>query len=97
MTAVIFPNAETEPAIVYGSEDGEPLAETYVHLMAIVAITAVLKHYLLNVIAMLHCEMAEAHTAMSQSNMALSQSKELAEAEVDRLREKLRALGIDPD
>jgi Uma2 family endonuclease len=46
MTAVIFPNAETEPAIVYGSEDGEPLAETYVHLMAIMAILSVLKQYL---------------------------------------------------
>jgi Putative restriction endonuclease len=46
MTAVIFPNAEAEPAIVYGSEDGEPLAETYVHLMAIVAILSVLKQYL---------------------------------------------------
>jgi hypothetical protein len=59
------------------------LAETYGYLMAIVAITAVLKHHLLNVIAVLHCELAEA--------------KELAEAEVDRLREKLRALGLDPD
>jgi hypothetical protein len=97
MTAAIFPNAESEPAIVDGSEDGKPLAETDVHLMAIVAMTAVLKHYLLNAIAALHCELAEAHTAMSQSKAALSQSKELAEAKADRLREKLRALGIDPD
>jgi hypothetical protein len=82
MTAAIFPNAESEPLIVDGSEDGEPLAETNVHLMAIVAITAVLKHYLLNAIATLHCQLAEA--------------KELAEAETDRLREKLRSLGIDP-
>jgi hypothetical protein len=77
-----FVSGSIEPSIVDGSEDGEPLAETNVHLMAIVAITAVLKHYLLNAIAMLHCEMAEA--------------KELAEAETDRLREKLRSLGIDP-
>jgi hypothetical protein len=25
MTAAIFPNTESEPAIVYASEDGEPL------------------------------------------------------------------------
>jgi hypothetical protein len=36
-------------------------------------------------------------TALSQSNTALSQSKELAEAETDRLREKRRSLGLDPD
>jgi hypothetical protein len=78
-----FVSGSIEPSIVDGSEDGEPLAETNVHLMAIVAITAVLKHHLVNAIATLHCELAEA--------------KELAEAEADRLREKLRALGVDPD
>jgi hypothetical protein len=88
LDVAFFASGSIEPSIVDGSEDGEPLAETNVHLMAIVAITAVLKHYLLNAIAMLHCELAEAHTA-------LSQSKEVAE--VDRLREKLRALGLDPD
>jgi Uma2 family endonuclease len=46
MTAAIFPSGSIEPAIVYGSEDGEPLAETYVHLMAIMAILSVLKQYL---------------------------------------------------
>jgi hypothetical protein len=90
MTTLLSQTAAHKPPIVYPSCDGEPLAETYVHLMAIVAITVVLKHYLVNAIAALHCELAEAHTA-------LSQSKELAEAEVDRLREKLRALDIDPD
>jgi Uma2 family endonuclease len=46
MTAAIFPSGSIEPAIVYASEDGEPLAETYGHLMAIVAILSVLKQYL---------------------------------------------------
>jgi hypothetical protein len=79
MTAVIFPSGAIEPPIVYGSEDGEPLAETDVHLMAIVAILSVLKHYLANAMAALHCELAEARA--------------LAEAEADRLQEKLRPIG----
>jgi hypothetical protein len=38
-----FVSGSIELSIVDGREDGEPLAETNVHLMAIVAITAVLK------------------------------------------------------
>jgi Uma2 family endonuclease len=46
MTTSISQPEGNKPTIVYPSCDGEPLAETYVHLMAIVAILSVLKQYL---------------------------------------------------
>jgi Uma2 family endonuclease len=47
MTAAIKKNVDTKPTeeIFYPSEDGQPLAETYAHLMAIFAILSVLKQY----------------------------------------------------
>jgi Uma2 family endonuclease len=47
MTAAITNNKTANPAeaIFYPSEDGQPLAETYAHLMAIFAILSVLKQY----------------------------------------------------
>ncbi|MDY7015473.1 MAG: Uma2 family endonuclease [Cyanobacteriota bacterium] len=44
MTAVAFPTQPNE--IIYPSSDGEPLAETYDHLYAILATLEVLKQYL---------------------------------------------------
>ncbi|NJM49402.1 MAG: Uma2 family endonuclease [Alkalinema sp. RU_4_3] len=48
MTVAIEKNVDANPAeaIFYPSEDGQPLAETYAHLMAIFAILSVLKQYL---------------------------------------------------
>jgi Uma2 family endonuclease len=49
MTAAIVENqgnSAAAPEIFYPSEDGQPLAETHAHLMAIFAILAVLKRYL---------------------------------------------------
>jgi Uma2 family endonuclease len=47
MTVAIEKNVNANPAeaIFYPSEDGQPLAETYAHLMAIFAILSVLKQY----------------------------------------------------
>jgi Uma2 family endonuclease len=47
MTAAIKKNVDIQPTeeIFYPSEDGQPLAETYAHLMAIFAILSVLKQY----------------------------------------------------
>jgi Uma2 family endonuclease len=47
MTAAIKKNVDTKPTeeVFYPSEDGQPLAETYAHLMAIFAILSVLKQY----------------------------------------------------
>jgi Uma2 family endonuclease len=47
MTAAIKKNIDIQPTeeIFYPSEDGQPLAETYAHLMAIFAILSVLKQY----------------------------------------------------
>ncbi len=42
-------------------------------------------------------ELAETNEALTASNETLTEAKLAAETEADRLREKLRSLGVDPD
>lgn len=46
MTSLALANQQTDIEIIYPSSDGEPLAETYVHLYAILVTLEILKQYL---------------------------------------------------
>ncbi len=46
MTSLASANQQADIAIIYPSSDGEPLAETYVHLYAILVTLEILKQYL---------------------------------------------------
>lgn len=46
MTSLASANQQTDIEIIYPSSDGEPLAETYVHLYAILVTLEILKQYL---------------------------------------------------
>lgn len=84
MSVVSVPQAAE---VFYPSSDGEPLAETSVHVVAIINAVVALRQYLAGQQAIVLAEDQEEQRA----------ERAEAEAEAARLRTRLEALGINPE